>query len=167
MAQIVSSPITISSTYQQQLIDLLNDSARREQTHLATLQLYDEKSQYLYLIAQKGFSSRFVDYFKQVRAFDPSSCGRAFGIGAPVIINDTSKDIAFNSLCIVTDKEGFRSVKSEPIIAEGKKKLGVVSTHYEQPRYKWDLQLLAPVLKELAQVLTAIRSESKARPSFQ
>lgn len=145
------------------MIALLNKVMEIEGANKCTLQFFDNKKEILYLIAQKGFSQDFEEHFKEVKPFDGSSCGRAIGVGIPIVVNDTMLDIAFLPHLEIIKKEGYRAVKSQPIIDEAGKKVGVVSTHFDEPKWSWDNDSLDGVISELGIVLSRLSGSLKPK----
>lgn len=114
------------------------------------IQLYDKWSQTLTLAAQQGFGSGFLNHFKVVKAFDSSACGRAIGIGSAVVISDIELDEGFKAHLSVAREEGFKAVKSIPLITSSGKYVGVLSTHFKEVRWDWEIKKLNDLSKELA-----------------
>jgi GAF domain-containing protein len=119
------------------------------------IQLYDEKDQTLKIIAEHGFGPAFLNHFKIVRAFDSSACGRAIGIGTPVVISDVELDKGFKPHLKVAREEGFRAVKSIPLISSNDKYAGVLSTHFKEATWSWEIKKLNHLSKELADFIVA------------
>ena len=136
---------------------MLDQAIAVDDASKGTLQLFDEKTNALYIIAHRGFSDQFLEHFKVVKPFDGSSCGRAIGMGTPVIISDFSQDLAFQSHLDVVANEGIAAAASIPIFSDAKEKLGVVSIHFSEPKWAWNLIKLDKVVKDLALILSEIR----------
>jgi hypothetical protein len=74
---------------------LLEQVISLEKADKGNIQLYSQSTNDLKIVAQIGFQESFLKHFNSVKPFDTSACGRAFGIGNPVLINDTEIDIGF------------------------------------------------------------------------
>lgn len=144
---------SLSKTVDEKLNDILQRAIVLDKASFGNIQLYDSKTGTLHIIAQQGFNRDFLDHFKVVNAFDSSACGRASGIGSPVIIIDVMLDIAFIPHRHIARSAGFRSVKSVPIISTPKKLLGVISTHFTNPKWDWEMNTLDEVIPELVKLL--------------
>src|SRR4051812_23101678 len=113
------------------LQQLLEKVLKLEGADMGNIQIYDPATDELKIVAQCGFETSFLNHFSVVKPFDPSACGRAFGIGSTVIISDVESDIGFKANKSAAKKAGFRSVKSVPVFSKKNKCLGIVSTHFK------------------------------------
>lgn len=145
--------INLSEDISEKFQSLLEKALSRENTKMGNIQVFNSESESLSIIAQKGFKEDFLEHFKVVKAFDTTACGRAVGVKSPLIIGDVLQDIAFTPHRELAKDAGFRSVKSVPILGKGNKVLGVISTHYEEPKWSWDINIIDDVVKELANLL--------------
>jgi PAS domain S-box-containing protein len=98
------------------------------------VQLYDAQTHTLRIAAQRGFGPPFLEHFAQVSAEEGSACGRALSRGAQVIIPDVAQDPAFASDLAAAREAGFRAVQSTPLLTSTGRPLGMLSTHFRQPR---------------------------------
>jgi signal transduction protein with GAF and PtsI domain len=122
---------------------------------MGNVQLFDSKAGVLTIIAQKGFKKDFLEHFKIVKPFDTSACGRSIGIGSTITINDVTLDTGFIPHRAVAKSAGFRAVKSVPII-HNKKLLGIISTHFREPKWNWEKDTLQKVALDLAAVMAKV-----------
>lgn len=157
MIRIITDHIQVPSLLHDVIAGLLSEAMACDDAVKCTFQIYDERVDGLRIIAHSGFSQKFLDHFKLVKSFDGSSCGRAIGIGSPILISDFSKDIAFDSNLALAVEEGISAVASFPMYDPAHEKLGVVSIHYAEPKWTWNLSKMDKVLKELTSVLEEIR----------
>jgi len=96
------------------------------------VQLVDQQSGTLRIIAQHGFDERFLDHFAVVA--DPgAACGRAARRNAQLVITDVLADRAFEPHREIAASSGFRAVLSTPLADREGRVVGVVSTHYGRP----------------------------------
>jgi hypothetical protein len=144
---------TISREVSDQLNYLLDKAIQDDKADMGNIQLFCARTETLEIIAQKGFKSDFLEYFKTVKAFDTSACGRAIGHGNPVLIGNIMLDIAYLPHRDIANSAGYRAVKSVPILSENQKLLGVISTHYKAPKWNWDLNVTSDVVKSLSELL--------------
>lgn len=131
---------------------LLESAISLDRADFGTLQVFDEQTRTLKIVAQVGFSEEFLDHFRSVRPFDGSACGRAAGLGGAVVVADVARDPAFLPHHAVMKAAGVGSVKSQPIKDEDGL-IGVISTHCRRVRKDWDLDALSPLLPKLAAAL--------------
>ena len=89
----------------------------------------------LRIIAQRGFEQPFLDFFARVRD-ESSACGAALVHGRRVIVADVARDPMFAGTPAggVMLQAGARAVQSTPLLAASAEVIGVLSTHYDQPR---------------------------------
>lgn len=140
---------------------LLDRAIALDRADFGNVQAFDPRTKTLRIVAQRGFDEDFLAYFRCVKAFDSSACGRAAGLGGAVVIADVERDPGFARHRKIAEAAGFRSVKSVPIRGRDGELVGVLSTHCRKPRRLWDLGAVVPVLAELAERLEA----SMAQPS--
>jgi GAF domain-containing protein len=131
------------------LLDEAIGFTRADKGHV---QWYDRSNQTLKIIAYRGLGHAFLSHFKQVKAYDGSAVGRAFGSGAKTIIGDVELDKGYAPHLEVARSEKFRSVISIPLISDGAT-LGILSFHYHEPRWNWDTEKLPPIVSSLVGLL--------------
>jgi GAF domain-containing protein len=105
-----------------------------EATHAQKGNVQLKTAEGLRIVAQRGFSARFLEFFACVTTAH-CACGTALSAGARVIVNDVSSDPIFvgTEALQVMQGAGARAVQSTPIVATSGEVLGMVSTHYELP----------------------------------
>ena len=157
MVQIFNHYVSIPPHLEEKVVELLTEAMRKDDADKCTLQIFDEKNDVLRIIAQSGFSEKFLEHFEIVKPFDGSSCGRAIGVGSPVIISDFSMDVAFAPHRSQAKKEGIAAVISVPILGDNNQKLGVLSTHFAEPKWTWNLDKINSVVYKLAPILSSLR----------
>ena len=157
MVQIFNHFVSIPLHLESKVVELLTEAMKKDHADKCTLQIFDEKNDVLRIIAQSGFSEEFIEHFKMVKPFDGSSCGRAIGIGSPVIISDFIMDVAFAPHRSQAKKEGIAAVISVPIFGDNNQKLGVLSTHFAEPKWTWNLDKTNTVVSKLAPILSSLK----------
>lgn len=145
----------MTTTVKDELQRLLQKAIKAEHASKGTLQRYRKDKNDLIVIASEGFSDQFLEHFKIVKPFDTSSCGRAFGMGIPIWIDDVEQDLAFRPNLEIAKIESFRAVKSIPIFTGKGEKVGVISTHYKESRWRWEFDNLKEILSEFAALMEA------------
>ena len=116
----------------EQLDELLIKGIELANADKGIIQLFNNEEEALRVVAQRGFSNDFLSYFKIVKAFSPSACGRALGLQKPIIIEDVSQDKALYPILEIVKAAGFRSVISTPLVNEDKKVAGIISMYYTE-----------------------------------
>lgn len=117
------------------------------------LQIYDEASGALLILAQRNFRTGFLEHFAVVRAGSGSVCSRVLATGKRVAIEDVMTDPDFEPHRGAAEEADFRAVQSTPLLDGSGKLLGVLSTHFKNPRRFSDTD--GAVLDSLAEVVAA------------
>ena len=124
------------------LDDVLDATIKLHGADFGNIQLYDEATATLRIIAQRNFDQAFLDYFATVDAADSSCCGLALRSGARTIIEDVMTDPDFAPHRAIAASTGFRAVQSTPLIdRKTGKPLGMISTHWRKPHRPTDREL--------------------------
>jgi GAF domain-containing protein len=131
---------------------LLQKAIAAEGAVKGTLQRHCKSNNRLEIIASEGFAPEFLKHFKSVKPFDSSCCGRAFGVGSTIIISDVEKDVSFKPNLAVAHRAGFRAVKSVPIFDSKGNTVGVLSTHFKEPKTTWDTSRIEGILKKISKI---------------
>lgn len=158
MIQILTHYINVPLELHDRFRTLLAEAMKCDEADKGNLQFYNEKENLLRIIAHSGFSEKFLQHFAAVKPFDSSVCGRAIAIGSPVFISDVSQDAGFEPNMEIAREEGFTAVLSLPIVDDDRKPLGVISLHYVEPKWTWNLNKLDNVIKEVCSALHDLRA---------
>ncbi len=119
-------------SFEQAIETVLADAIGLQGAEFGNVQLLVEGE--LVIVAQRGFSLRFLETFRRVNAEHGTACGRALRSGAPILISDVEKDSEFAPFRTDAKLAGFRAVQSTPLISTVGKRLGIVSAHFVKPR---------------------------------
>jgi hypothetical protein len=133
-SSLASNRMDVSANLHNALEDLLAKAITIQGADLGNIQLVDSDSGALAIAAQRGFGLDFLEYFRMVRLEDNSACARAMGNRAPVVIEDVSADPLFAAHRDIARAAQFRAVQSIPLLRRNGTLLGVLSTHYRDPR---------------------------------
>ena len=89
----------------------------------------------LRIVAQRGFRAPFLEFFSCV-THDVGTCGTALKNGARVVVTDVAADPIFagTDAARVMEDAGARAVQSTPLVSASGAILGMLSTHYDEPR---------------------------------
>ena len=136
---------------------LLAEAMKCDEADKGNLQFYNENEKLLRIIAYSGFSEKFLHHFAAVKPFDSSVCGRAVSAGRAVFISDVFQDLGFEPHKEIAKEEGFAAVLSLPIFDDERMPLGVLSLHYMEPKWTWNLNRLDNVIKEVCHSLHELR----------
>ncbi len=97
------------------------------------VQLYDEADGTLKIVAQTGFSPRFLEFFRTVTDDDAAACGAAFRSRERVTVDDVTTDPIFagTEAGDVLVADGVWAVQSTPLRSGSGRIVGMLSTHFE------------------------------------
>ena len=84
--------------------------------------------------AQHGFDQDFLNFFREVRGDNNGSSGKALRTGKPIFIPDIELDPGYQPYAGAARLAGYRAVLCYPIISPGGDTLGVMSTHFAEPK---------------------------------
>ena len=113
-----------------------------------TLQLYEERSKTLKIVAHVGFNEEFLDHFKSVSTGN-CVCGLALARGSRVIMEDGFNDERFPEMRSICAAHGFVAAQSTPLHSGDGRLLGMLSTHFCRPH--------RPSERELRLLLRGVR----------
>ena len=134
------------------------------------IQLLDETGA-LRIEAQYGFPKEFLACFNRIKPGHASACGTALARGERIIVEDVEKSPIFAgtpSLKVLLDA-GVRAVQATPMISHTGALVGMLSTHYAQPKRPTDrnLRLVDLLARQAADLIGKIRAESQLRATQQ
>ncbi|MBW4450859.1 MAG: GAF domain-containing protein, partial [Spirirestis rafaelensis WJT71-NPBG6] len=141
-----------------------------------TVQILDEATQELVLLATQGFERNMTEYFYRVNASSNTPCGIALKNSDRTFIDfDVPKSEDPDGSMQRHVEAGYLSAQSTPLITRSGKPIGMVSTHWREHHRPSDRELRfldllarqAADLIEQRQAQTALReSEEKYRSLF-
>jgi PAS domain S-box-containing protein len=157
---------TATSDLPSILDEMLDVAIKLQDADFGDVQLYDETTGTLKIVAHRGLNQEFLDYFKTVDAGESSACGLALRSGTRVIIEDATIDPDFEPHRRIAASTGFRGVQSTPLLDRGSgKPLGMLSTHFREPRRpsEEELRLTDVYVRQAADVI-AFRLAERVGP---
>jgi PAS domain S-box-containing protein len=96
-----------------------------------TVQILDDRSQDLLLLASQGFDRQMTEYFDRVNANSRTSCGFALRHGERTLVDfDVPEAEDPDSSMRRHVEAGYRSAQSTPLFSRRGRLLGMVSTHW-------------------------------------
>lgn len=117
---------------------------------MANAQLYDPQLPGLRLVAQRGCSAEFCEFFEIVDDI-VTACGRALANGSPVWVSDITRSAVFagtRELEVIL-RAGSRAVASLPVSSPTGRVIAMISIHHARPTQWTDRRKLA--LERLSQ----------------
>ncbi|HWW50438.1 MAG TPA: PAS domain S-box protein, partial [Verrucomicrobiae bacterium] len=148
------------------LEEVLNATIALQSADFGNLQLYNERTQALEIVAQRGFGQDFLNHFSAVNE-SGAACGRALKRAERVIIEDVLTDPDFAPHRAIAASAGFRAVQSTPLFSRSGEPLGIVSTHFRQPHRpsERELRLTDLYARQAAELIERKRAEDVLRSS--
>ena len=135
----------------------------------ATMQMFDQASGSLRLLAHRGFSDAFAESFGHVSTDASTTCGMAWRSGERVVARDleTFEGIAGTPACEAHREAGVRSAQSTPLISRSGELLGMISTHWRTPHQpaERDLRRLDVLARQAADIIERKHFEDALRAS--
>lgn len=105
-----------------------------------TLQLYDQKTNELHMVAQIGFHDNFLHEFQRM-SLDLATCGAAYQRRRRVIVENITTDLEFSGLAPLYARHHVVSAQSTPLFAGDRRVLGVLTTYSTDAGRPTDEQL--------------------------
>lgn len=114
------------------LLELVNAAISGTKADMGNIQIVRRGS--LRILSQIGFQKPFLDYFRVVSDRN-SACGAGLYRGRRIIVDDVagSKIYSARARQVMLDA-GVRAVQSTPLTATWGETIGMLSTHYREPR---------------------------------
>ncbi len=144
------------------LEQILESTISLQHADFGSVQLYDAASRTLQVVAQRGFSSEFMEHSRRVAADDVSASGRALLAGRRVIIEDVTADAGYAPYLGVAAREGYRGVHCTPILGRDGGVKGILATHFRAPCRlpETDLQMTDLYMRLAADSLERVQNEA-------
>jgi PAS domain S-box-containing protein len=128
----LSTRLLASTELQPLLEEVLEATIELLNADFGNIQLCNQQSKALEIVAQRGFKQDFLDHFSNVNE-ESAACGRAVRDGERVIIEDVKSDPTFAPHRQIAASAGFRAVQSTPLFSRSGEVLGIISSHFRQP----------------------------------
>jgi PAS domain S-box-containing protein len=130
----LSARITAISDLPSTLQEVLDATMELQGADFGDVQLYDDATGTLKIVAHRGLDRQFLDYFETVDASDTSACGLALRTGDRIVIEDVDTDPDFEPHRAIAASTGFRGVQSTPLLDRYTgEPVGMLSTHFREP----------------------------------
>jgi len=148
------------------LEEVLNATIALQNADYGNIQLYNQETKRLEIVAHRGFQRNFLDYFSSVNETG-AACGRALQRRDRVIIEDVLADPDFEPHRQIAASAGFRAVQSTPLFNRSGEPLGVISTHFRRPHRPsgHDLRFTDFYARLAAELIERQRAEEALRAS--
>lgn len=117
---------------------ILDDIVTRSNAAFGSVQLYDETSGALHLIAQNNFDGILTEKFSVVQVSDSAIGAQILKAHVPAIIEDIDKECDDQNLLSWTRLLAVRSIHTTPVLDLDGKFIGAFSTLFTQPNAMTD-----------------------------
>jgi PAS domain S-box-containing protein len=162
--------LTATSDLASVLYEVLDAAMELQRADFGDVQLYDESSGTLKMVAHRGLDQQILDMFKIVRPDDISACAAALRSGSRVVIEDMNTCPDFAVHRGLAAAAGFRGAQSTPLLDHNTGKLvGMLSTMF-RAQYRpsqHELWLTDLYARQAADVIASRLSERALRESEQ
>jgi GAF domain-containing protein len=151
------------------LYETLNATIELQGADFGDIQLYDEPTGTLKIVAQCGLDQVLLDDFAIVDANDTSVCSLALRSATRIIVEDVNTHPGFGPLRSIAAAAGFRGVQSTPLFDRNSgKPVGMLSTHFREPYRpsERELRLTDVFARHAADVIAILDLYSPLRVSF-
>lgn len=137
----------------------------------ASMQLLDHGRDALHLLAWEGFHPESAAFWEWVDLKSASTCSEALSSGERVIVPDVEDCdfLAGTEDLAAYRRSGIRAVQSTPLISRSGRLVGMISTHWREPRVptKAELGVLDVLARQAADLLERTQAELALRNSEQ
>jgi GAF domain-containing protein len=152
--------------YLHEILDVVITMAGAD---MGTLQRFDDRNDWLEIVASRGFSDEALAFFHIVRRDTNTTCAVALTRRMRVFVEDISHSYLFvgtPELAVLQDL-GIAAIQSTPLISSTGRFWGVVSTHFREPQAEsgFDHLSLSRLAIQVADSLEQ-REELASSPSF-
>ncbi|WP_346293186.1 GAF domain-containing protein [Sphaerothrix gracilis] len=135
-----------------------------------TVQILDEATQDLLLLATQGFERNMTDYFYRVNASSNTPCGIALARGERTFVDfDVPESEDPDGSYRMHIEAGLRSAQSTPLITRSGRPIGMVSTHWQQHHRpsERELRFLDLLARQAADLIEQRQTEQERRELLQ
>jgi two-component system CheB/CheR fusion protein len=131
------------------------------------IRLYDDDTKTLRTAVHRGFEQPFLDRFAEIDASAGSPYGAAFARGQQIIIEDVEQQPTLAPILDQARAAGFHGFQATPLFTRAGKLVGVLATHFRQPRVfsDHDLRLIAICARQAADAINTYQLQQSVRAS--
>lgn len=162
----VSTRLVPTGDLQGLLPEILDAAIRITQADMGNIQLRDAHTGLLEIAVQRGFTAEFLEFFASVSDPDSAAYAAAMRAGQRVVVGDVAQEplLAGTKAREILLRAEVRAVQSTPLWSRSGDMVGMLSTHYRQPRRpdERDLQLLDVLARLAADYIERVRTERDA-----
>ncbi len=116
------------------LQEVLTSAIAMQQADMGCVHLYDSAIDKFNVAAQHGFDQEFLESLVDATFIENSDCAKALISGERAIIEDVAADPDYRGLLSFAERAGYRAFQSTPLHSRRGALLGILSTHFREPR---------------------------------
>ncbi|OUL21519.1 hypothetical protein BV378_26500 [Nostoc sp. RF31YmG] len=156
-----STRLPISPTLLDALENVLERAIAMHRTDMGYIHLFQRQTCTLELAVQRGFDPALIDDMQTVSIGEYSPCIMALRTGETAIVEDIEVDPNFAPHRAIAAASGYRAVQSTPLTSRTGSLVGVLSTHFRQPRrfLQWEMKLLDMHARHAADLIELFQAE--------
>ena len=150
------------------LDEVLEATMALQRADFGYIQLLDDETATLMIVAHRGVGPDFLEHFESVDANDTSACGLALKTGRRILVEDVTTDPGYAPHRAIADATGFRGVLSTPLFERGTSKpIGMLTTLFRLPwrPKKEDLRIADLLARQAADMIFSRIVEQQLRDS--
>jgi two-component system CheB/CheR fusion protein len=138
----VSTRLVPAGDWSSLLLEIVDTAIALTAADMGDIQLLDQTSGTLKIVASRGLDRPFLDFFDEVHEGE-AACGAALRTGERIVVEDvtTSPHFAGSSSLDVMLSAGARAVQTTPLVSRSGRLVGMLSTHYRTPQRPGDRDL--------------------------
>ncbi len=165
--QQLSTRVLESAELEPSLLLVLDAAMELLSADFGQIQLCDDHTRKLRTVVQRGFDRSFLDHFAEVDGSEATAPGRAFSTRSQILIEDMAQGAGFQPDPEWARAGNFQAVHSTPLITSGGKPVGVLSTHFREPRQfsGHDLRLIDICARQASDAINAYLLQESVRKS--
>jgi PAS domain S-box-containing protein len=134
-----------------------------------SMQIFHPDRDELRLLAYKGFHPESAKFWEWVRLDGACTCGVALASGTRVVVPDVEACDFMQGTADLESyrRSGIRAVRSTPLLSRSGRLLGMISTHWREPRQPAEraLRLLDVLARQAADLIERNEAEAALRES--
>jgi PAS domain S-box-containing protein len=164
----LSARLTAAADLPSLLDEILDAAMALQKADFGNIQIRDPKSGALEVLAQRGFTPKFLAAYRTIAIDENTSCGIALRERRRVIVEDVLTDPNVASHRRVAASGGFRALQSTPLFERvSGEPVGVLTTYFRNPHRSSDrdLRLTDSYAQQAADVVAFRLSERRLSES--
>ena len=162
---VLSNRLLAAPILQDALNEVLEASMTLLGAPMGSVQLYDIQRGRLQLLAHRGFTPAFLEFYSDLDVKLGTPCGRAVQRGQRVVTENIGTDPLYAHLDM--REAGFSGVQCTPLINRAGEVLGIISSYFRQPYLpaKHELRMLDLYAYQAVNLIERLHAEEALRAS--